>query len=578
MVNTKYDKVKEVSIEDSVYNNKNAYKYALDMTLKELKQSVEGLFHNLNSLCSRSGAQLPFSSVNYGTCTLKEGQYIINAMLDGSLDGTGPDHRTAIFPCVIFQYDKDINGMPNTPNYPLFKKALYSCSKRIYPNFANCDWSLQTKGQKYDRDEKRAAIEMLKKDGKDLSKLSDWLISHEKEANNLSLIVKNSDINNSDILVADWNEQKPFEIMSTMGCRTYNAYDVNSDREFWYKMFDYIIENNELPNWFMWSANQKDGRGNICPVTIIMPSIAMDVVLWKKEREGNKENGENVIVSEDEMKEEFIKRLDVKIHEAKEMLLERFEIICSQSPSAAKLMWNNRTMYGFDGKDVRSAVKHGTLAIGQIGLAETLRLITGHDQTNSESMEFAKRIEKLFNDRCAEFKKEEHLNFGVYYTPAENLCKTSLRRFRDKYGVIENVSDQEFFTNSIHIPVYDEVDVFEKIKKESELTGYSTAGCITYVELDSEIENNTEAMEKIVNYAMNDCDIPYFAVNRNLSYCKKCGTKGDFKKCPNCGAEGSELEQLARVTGYLTTDVSNMNKGKQAEVSKRVKHTGCKIA
>ena len=567
MIRSKYDTVKNTSIEDGVYKaHKKAYKYALDMVLSETKQAVEGLFHNLNSLQSRAGAQLPFSSINYGTCTLKEGQYIIDALLDGQIEGTGPDKRTSIFPCAIFQWDEKINGKPGTPNYYLFRKALVSCSKRIYPNFANCQWTLQKKGQIYDREEKTKGLSLLlqydKENGTDRAgTLREWLLHNPAEANNLSLGVRDGKI-----FVHNWNDQKPFEIMSTMGCRTYNAYDVNSDREFWFNIFLYITENGKLPRYKMWSANQKDGRGNICPVTVIMPTIAMETKLY----------GEEKNLTESEIKKEFLKRLDKKIDEAHDMLVERYKIICSQPESAARLMWDNNTMYGYDGESVESAIKHGTLAIGQIGLAETLRLIAGHDHTDPEAMKFGVEIEKLFNRKCAEFKKNDHLNFGVYYTPAENLCKTSLRKFRDRFGVIEGVSDQEFFTNSIHIPVYDDINCFDKIELESQLTGYSTAGCITYVELDSEIENNIDALEKIVVFGM-EHDVPYLAINRTLTYCKKCKTKGAFTKCPNCGAEGKDLEQLARVTGYLSTDVSMMNAGKQDEVSKRKKHTGCRI-
>lgn len=571
MSNSKYDTVKETSINDNRYKvHKKAYNYALDMVLQEMKQAVEGLFHNLNSLQSRAGAQLPFSSINYGTCALPEGRYIIDALLDGQIAGTGPDHRTSIFPCAIFQYNKDINGKPGAPNYDLFRKALLSCAKRIYPNFANCQWSLQKKGQVYDREEKQEAITLLKIYDEEhktdrVGKLRAWLLAHPKEAYNLSL-----NANSNNITVANWNIQKPFEIMSTMGCRTYNAYDVNADRNFWLDMFLYITEHNKLPRWMMWSANQKDGRGNICPVTIIMPTIAMDAV---KKAADNSEEGHPF---QSNINNEFMRMLGKKINEARDMLLERYKIICSQPESAANFMWKNNTMYGYDGRDVESALRHGTLAIGQIGLAETLRILTGNDHTNEESMKLAHRIEKLFSDMCAEFKKEYHLNFGVYYTPAENLCKTAMQKFKDRFGIIEGVSDKEYFTNSIHVPVHDDINCFDKIKLESELTGYSTAGCITYVELDSEVEDNIDALEKIVVYGMEN-DVPYLAINRELSYCKKCKTRGAFKKCPKCGAEGSDIEQLARVTGYLSTDVSNMNAGKQAEVRARVKHTGNRI-
>lgn len=564
----KYNKVKETSILNIIYKNNNAvYEYALQETLEELAQAVEGLFHNINSIQVRSSGQVVFGSINYGTCTLPEGQYVIDALLDGQLAGTGPDHRTSIFPCAIFQYDEKINGKPGTPNYYLFKKALYSCSKRIYPNFANCQWSVQSNGQRWDREQKQTALEFILNESEErYMKLFNWLKDNPDAAYNMALIADGHVPSVHVIGVDDWNNQRPFEIMSTMGCRTYNSYDINSDASFWKKQFDYIIDNGELPRWKMWSANQKDGRGNICPVTIIMPTLAMEV----------KQAGNEQHKSEEDIIKDFMNMLDFKIQQAHDMLIERFTLICSQPEDAAKFMWHNNTMYGYDGDSVSSAMKHGTLAIGQIGLAETLRILIGTDHTTERGMELAKKIEWLFNKRCAEYKKTEHLNFGVYYTPAESLCKTSLQKFREKYGVIEGISDHEFFTNSIHVPVYDKVDMFEKIDIESQLTGFSNAGCITYIELDSEVENNPDAMEELVVYAM-EHDIPYFAINRNLSYCRKCGTKGDFQKCPTCGAEGKDLEQLARVTGYLSTDVSNMNYGKQCEVHDRIKHSGCKI-
>ena len=183
----------------------------------------------------------------------------------------------------------------------------------------------------------------------------------------------------------------------------------------------------------------------------------------------------------------------------------------------------------------------------------------------------AKKIEQLFQDRCAEFKEEYSLNFGVYYTPAENLCHTALKKFRDKYGIIPNVSDKEFFTNSMHVPVWKEMSPFDKIDIESQLTGYSSAGCITYVELDSGVKNNIDALETIVNYAM-DNDIPYFAVNVPNDTCLDCGYCDEFNDhCPECLSRN--IQQLRRVTGYLTGDYTTaFNVGKQDEVHYRVKH------
>lgn len=156
---------------------------------------------------------------------------------------------------------------------------------------------------------------------------------------------------------------------------------------------------------------------------------------------------------------------------------------------------------------------------------------------------------------------------------AENLCYTAMKKFKDKYGIISNVSDKEFFTNSIHVPVWEQVSPFEKIDIESQLTGYSSAGCITYVELDSSVKNNLKALEQIVNYAM-DHDIPYFALNVPNDTCLDCGYCDEFNdRCPECGS--SHIQQLRRVTGYLTGDyTSAFNLGKQAETKQRVKHTG----
>lgn len=273
----------------------------------------------------------------------------------------------------------------------------------------------------------------------------------------------------------------------------------------------------------------------------------------------------------DEIVDYFIPMLDKKIHEAKDMLIERFELICSQSADSAKFMYENGVMEGYDGENIRSALIHGTLAVGQIGLAEALQILIGCDHTTEKGMKVAKRIEKLFKDRCAEFKEQCRLNFGVYYTPAENLCFTSMKKFKEKYGEIPNVSDKKFFTNSIHVPVWKKMTPMEKIDIESQLTGYSSAGCITYVELESTAKHNLDALETIVNYAM-DKDIPYFAINVPNDLCTECGYCDEIgEECPMCGC--TEIKRLRRVTGYLTGDYKTaFNEGKQQEVELRVKH------
>ena len=474
----------DFSITDPIFEMyyPKAYQYAMDMTKRELNQAVEGMYHNLNTLQSRSGNQLPFTSINYGTCTLPEGRMVIEALLNASIKGIGKLHRTSIFPCGIFQMAKAINRAPGDPNYDMYQLALRSTAQRLYPNYANVDWSGNSG---YDK-----------------------------------------------------NNVKTY--FSTMGCRTANGWDVNG--------FEQL----------------KDGRGNICPVTIILPTIAMEA----KEYTIKNATGEDL---EGQTVAKFMSMLDQKLHEAKDMLIERFEWICSQSPESAKFMWENGTMAGYDGKDIRSALRHGTLAVGLLGMAETLQILIGEDQTCDNGLELAKKICQLYKDRCDEFKHKYSLNFGVYFTPAENLCFTAMQRFKAKYGDIKNVSDKEFFTNSVHVPVWREVTPFEKIDIESQLDGYSSAGCIAYVELDSTVKNNLGALETIVNYAM-DHDIPYFAVNVPNDTCMECGYCDEIgDTCPECGSHN--IRRLRRVTGYLTGDYTTaFNLGKQQEVELRVKH------
>lgn len=338
-------------------------------------------------------------------------------------------------------------------------------------------------------------------------------------------------------------------------CRTANGADINFI-DIYKDTVDNILQDKPIKVDDKLSANQKDGRGNICPVTIILPTLAMEA-------------GRDVDC--------FMALLDTKIHEAKDMLIERYEYICAQDASAAKFMYENNVMLGYKPEEgIRSALKHGTLAIGQLGLAETLELLVGCNHTKPEGMELAHRIEALFKQRAAEFKQKYKLNFGVYYTPAESLCKTAMVKFKEKYGEIERVSDREYFTNSMHVPVWENVSVFEKIDIESELTGYSSAGCITYVELDGDCIHNVDAVEEIVNYAMSK-DIPYFAINVPNDTCLDCGFTGEFNnRCPECGS--TNIQQLRRVTGYLTGDYKTaFNSGKVAEAEDRVKHTGVPI-
>lgn len=650
-----------LSEEDFTLDNKDKldaklYQSALFDTLNELNQAVEGLYHNLNTLQSRSGNQLPFTSINYGTCTLPEGRLVIQALLQGSIKGVGKFHKTAIFPCSIFQCMKGVNRKEGDPNYDLYKLALKSTSMRIYPNYVNVDWSVN---EGYDKNDPRTYTSTMGCHAKDTPivmadgtrkmvqdvKVGDILMGVSGQTRVVESLIRGNDklfkvnqsraesyvvneghvlsliyvggetykdieygmtvnitvhdfMNLNEEMKSKFNGYKEDGTLSTItitedevgdfygfeldgdrlylmgdstvthNCRTYNGKDINADEG----------QNPQI----------KDGRGNLAPVTVIMPTLAMEV----------KESLKGTEYTKEDITKAFMKLLDKKISESKDMLLERFEWMCKQSPASAKFMWENNTMLGYKEEEgIRSALKHGTLAIGQLGLAETLQILIGKNHVSEEGMALAKEIEGLFNKRAAEYKNKYKLNFGVYYTPAENLCYTAMKKFKDMYGDVENVTyinlpekdehgnimydenrrikfkrhDKCYFTNSIHVPVWEEMTPFEKIDIEAQLVNYSNAGCITYVELPSSTKNNIEALETIVNYAM-DNDIPYFAINVPIDTCDDCGYCGDIGDvCPVCGS--THISHLRRITGYLTGDYkSAFNPGKQEESDDRVKH------
>lgn len=536
---------KELSFNDPEFTRRKyrkIYKAAMRLLVKETHQAVEAMYHNLNTLQSRSGNQLPFSSINFGLCTEPEGRLLSKEFLEVCREGLGKYHRTSIFPCVIFQCKKGVNLDPKDPNYDLFKLALQCTSERLYPNYGNCDWSVQKKWVAEDREIKNKVINELSKEDKKK------LIERVKNNKDLQYVLA------LDENAVPLKEEQRYEVFSTMGCRTVNGSDINFE-PLYRRNIRSVIDTGKPICRTLKSSIQKDGRGNICPTTIILPTIAMEA-----DRDVNK----------------FFKLLNKKLEEAKDSLIDRFNWICSQPWESAKFMYENHVMAGYIPEEgIRSALQHGTVVIGLIGMAETLELLVGCNQTKPEGMELAKKICQLYKDRCAEYKKKYSLNFGVYYTPAENLCYTSMKKFQAQYGVIPKVSDHEFFTNSIHVPVWEKVDALEKIKIESELTGYSSAGCITYVELDASVRNNTQALEKIVDYALEN-DIPYLALNLPNDVCMDCGFQQEMPgPCPRCGS--TNIQRLRRVTGYLSTDYSNFNKGKIAEVEARVKHTGVNV-
>lgn len=460
-------------------DKQDVYNYAMDMLEREGKQAAQGLYHNLNTLESRQGSQVPFTSINLGRDTSTEGRLVTKWIMEASIDGIGQHHLTSIFPISIFQYKQGTNANAGDPNYDMKQLALESMSKRIYPNWCNCDWSQ----------------------------------AHEDENN-------------------------PDTFFATMGCRTLIGYDRHG--------LGYI----------------RQGRGNNVPNTIILPKLGIEFGICLGKRDKPDLDG-------------FWKAFEETLKLTERGLLERFEIMIRQSPKSAPFMYQNNTIQDARNceKDVFNALKHNTLAIGYIGIAEMCQALFGKNHVHDADVHaFALSVVKRINEYAAEASERNNLNFSCYATPAEGLCRTALMVLRDQYGIIENVTSHEYLTNSHHVPVWEKVSIQQKLECEAPFCKYPTGGCITYVELDSTFVKNTKAVEDIIDYAFKVLDIPYLAFNFPIDSCLNCGYQGEFNdRCPQCGSEN--IQQLRRVTGYLTTDYRNFNDGKQREVLEREKHS-----
>lgn len=489
---------------------------------------------------------------------------IIQSILESTIKGTG-NGQTSIFPCQIFQLKEGVNTKEGDPNYDLFKLAIKCTAKRMYPNYANCDWSGNDDTKSYEV--KQAYIDGLSEDEKE--KLFNGLSTNKNLQSLFGLNIEDQTI------VPRTDDIKA--LFSTMGCRTANGFDINWESQ-WKSALDDYIKNDVVPNDMLCTGQLKDGRGNIAPATIILPTLAMEA-----KKKASKNNEDAYVV------DYFMDILEKAIEDCKDHLIERFNWICAQDPKSASFMYINRTFTSYD-KDyekegIRGALKHGTLAIGQLGLYETLQILIGCGHDTQKGMELAKKIEQLFKTRCAEYKEQYKLNFGTYFTPAESLVMTAFNKFTKKYGLIENVNaykdesgnlvPRNYFTNSMHVPVWLEMSPFDKIDIESQLTGYSSAGCITYVEIGDNAINNLDALEQIVLYAKNK-DVPYFALNVRLSDCTKCGYSGyiDYdSNCPVCNADRDlYINDYARITGYLSQKIKHFNFGKQCETKDRKVH------
>lgn len=458
---------------------KDAYTYAVKQLEREGKQAAQGLYHNLNTLESRAGSQVPFSSINFGTDTSAEGRLVTRWMLEASLAGIGKYNLTSIFPISVFKYKVGVNDKPGTPNYDLRQLAEKSLSHRIYPNIVNCGFS-QNKETPGDPDTE----------------------------------------------------------MATMGCRTMLGRDRHG------------------------LGYSKIGRGNVCPATMNLPKIGIKHGICLGERKEADLDG-------------FWKELDEVLHLTEISLVDRFYHICAQPVGSATFMYQNGTIADYKDANmngVYESMKHGTLAMGYIGIAEMCQALFGKDHSEDEQVrKFALDVVKYIFKWSVDASERHNLNFSCYATPAESLCKTYAQALKREFGVIKNVTDRDYITNSHHVPVWQKVSIFKKLQIEAPFCKYATAGCITYVELESSVMNNQEAVSKIVDYAMS-LDIPYLAFNFPIDSCLKCGYQGEIEyNCPRCG--NTEIQRLRRVTGYLTSDFRRFNAGKIAECLDRVKHS-----
>ena len=457
---------------------KFARKYADKETRKGTYQAMEALVHNLNTMHSRAGAQIPFSSLNYGTDTSPEGRLVMEQLLLATEAGLG-NGETPIFPIHIFKVKEGINYNEGDPNYDLFKLACRVSAKRLFPNFSFID--------------------------------APYNLQYYKPGN-------------------------PDTEIAYMGCRTRvigNAYDPTRE----------IVT----------------GRGNLSFTSINLPRLAI-------------ESKGNIDV--------FYEKLDAMMDLVVEQLLSRFKI---QSQKKVKnfpfLMgqgiWLDSDKLGPD-DTIEEVIKHGTLTVGFIGLAECLKALVGaHHGESKEAQSLGLEIVGYMRKRMDEQARKTGLNWSLIATPAEGLSGRFVRIDKEKYGIIPGVTD--YYTNSFHVPVYYPINAFEKIRLEAPYHELTNGGHISYIELDGDPLKNLDAFEKVVR-CMKESGIGYGSINHPVDRDPCCGFTGIIgDTCPKCGRKETEgsygFERIRRITGYLVGTLDRFNNAKRAEVADRVKHS-----
>lgn len=479
-------KEKEAEVLKSLYPDvdveavqKRATKYANKEIKRATYQAMEAFVHNLNTMHSRAGAQIPFSSINYGTDTSPEGRMISECVMLATEAGLG-NGETAIFPIHIFKIKEGVNYNPEDPNYDLFKLAIRVSAKRLFPNFSFLD--------------------------------APFNLQFYKEG--------------------DHNTECAY-----MGCRTRvigNAYD--PDRE--------VV----------------GGRGNLSFTSINLPRIAI------------KSHGDIDF---------FFEELDRKLRLCMDQLMERYKIQASKKVKNYPFLMGQGIWIDSDklkpNDSVAEVLKHGTLTVGFIGLAECLKSLIGmHHGESKEAQTLGLEIIGFMRKRIDEETARTGFNYSLIATPAEGLSGRFVRIDKERYGVIEGVTDREYYTNSFHIPVYYNISAFEKIKLEAPYHELTNGGHITYVELDGDPCKNLDAFERIVR-CMKESGVGYGSINHPVDRDPVCGYTGIIdNECPHCHRTEDDgdagFERIRRITGYLVGTVDRFNNAKQHEERDRVKH------
>ena len=435
---------------------KTAYDNAIKKTDRSTYQAMESFIHNLNTMHSRAGAQVPFSSVNFGTDTSPEGRMVIKNYLLATDAGLGHG-ETPIFPISIFKVKEGVNYFKEDPSYDLFRLACKVSAKRLFPNFSFID----------------------------------------------------SSFNKPFYVPGDFNTEVGY-----MGCRT--------------RVLANVCGPSVTP-----------GRGNLSFTSINLPRIAIKHGICLGEREKADMKG-------------FYKELDETMDLVKNQLLQRFECQCSKTRANFKFLLGSHVWINSENMDnttrLRTVLKHGTLSIGFIGLAETLKALIGeHHGESNKAQKLGLEIVGHMREKCDEFTKENNLNFTCLATPAEGLSGRFVAIDRSIYGKIKGITDREYYTNSFHVPVYYKTTVKHKMEIEGPYHKLTNAGHISYVELDGDTVNNVDAFESVVRI-MHDNDIGYGAINHPVDRDPVCGYVGVIKDvCPRCGrheGEGVEMEKI----------------------------------